>query len=54
MKLLKCILTENDCYKSKRTIKPEGTKKELPISMQLCYNTNTEVISASNRKELST
>ena len=24
MKLLKCILTENDCYKSKRTIKPEG------------------------------
>ena len=24
MKLLKCILTENDCYKTKRTIKPKG------------------------------
>jgi len=24
MKLLKCILTENDCYKTKRTIQPKG------------------------------
>ena len=24
MKLLKCILTENDCYKTKRTISPKG------------------------------
>lgn len=24
MKLLKCILTENDCYKMKRTIRPKG------------------------------
>ncbi len=24
MKLLKCILTENDCYRAKRTIRPKG------------------------------
>ena len=24
MKLLECILTDNDCYKTKRTINPQG------------------------------
>ena len=42
MKLLKCILTENDCYKSKRTIKPEGvmvhsTGADNPNLRRSCY-----------------